>query len=305
MRSNRRTIRALAFTAAAACTLASARSANAFCRTTTTTAPAVLPPQKNPCWTEGVPVYHSSQCLPYRLLSRDSKVVPNAVLSETLGRAFAAWAAPNKTCTPGISAIELPPSDDAAIVGYRAGERGHNLVGVPETWTHGSGPDTLALSTLTFQAETGEIFDVDVEVNPMVSWSFSEKPPPDGYDLESALTHEVGHMLGFAHTGVSDAVMYPNYEVGSIKQRTLASDDAEAICVVYPNRATRATAAGLVQSTACNLAQSSGASSCEPNITHGCSVGPPRGPSAGAPWAIAAGGIALAIAAYARARSRR
>lgn len=284
-----------AFAAAFALTSLAGRDASAFCRTTTVKPPADMPPQMDPCFSQGVPLYHPSKCLPYRLLARDSNVVPNATLSEALARAFATWTAPNATCTPGIAGIELAPANDTVIASYRVGEVGRNLVGVPDTWKYG-GSETMALATLTYSQETGEIFDVDLEVNPTIAWSFSETPPADGYDLQSAMTHEVGHMLGIAHSPVVDAAMFAAYEPGSTKQRKLHADDGAAICAAYPNRSQRVTAAGTIPSTACNLAAGSADASCEPDITNGCAVsetGAARGSATGI--AVVVAGLALVV----------
>jgi len=250
-----------------------ASNADAFCRTTSTPVPPDHDPSSG-CFLQGTPLYHSSSCLPYRLRTKEAPSLPNAQISDKLARAFAAWTAPNPVCTPGISAIELAPVDDELIVNYVMGERGHNIVGVPPTWPHTGGGETLSLATLTFNANTGEVYDVDLEINPNPAWSFEEKPPADGFDLQSALTHEVGHMLGFAHTDKPEATMFASYTPGTTTIRDLDRDDQDAVCWVYPTRSQRMGSAGLIPSTACNLAQGTPSGGCaDPEITHGCTIG--------------------------------
>ncbi len=265
---------AAAFAAFALAGLFVVGDAAAFCRTTT----VAVPPDHNPvdgCFLQGVPLYHPSSCLPYRLQNKESAKLPNAQISDKLARAFAAWTAPNPVCTPGIAAIELAPVDDELIANYVQGQRGHNIVGVPATWPHTGGGETLALATLTFNADSGEIYDVDLEINPNPAWSFTETPPAEGFDLESALTHEVGHMLGFAHTEKPDATMFASYTPGTTTIRDLDRDDQDAICWVYPSRTQRLGNTGLIPATPCNLAQGSpGTNGCgDPEITHGCTIG--------------------------------
>lgn len=247
----------------------SSTSALAFCRTTTTPRHPDDPSQG--C-APGMPVFHSSQCLPYRLLAKESAVIPNAVLSDKLARAFSTWTASNPSCTPGITAIELAPATESEPSGFRNGERGRNLVGVVPTWNHAGAGDSLALATLTFQSTTGEILDVDLEINGTAPWSFTSDPPTEN-DLEAVLTHEVGHILGIAHSPIPEATMFPVYRAGSIDQRSLAQDDQNAICTIYPNKNQRLAGSGLVPSTTCNLAPGDANGNCgDPDISHGCSI---------------------------------
>ncbi|KAH7114595.1 carbohydrate-binding protein [Dactylonectria macrodidyma] len=56
----------------------------------------------------------------------------------------------------------------------------------------------------------------------------------DSFDIETVALHELGHILGLAHSGVNGAVMFssvsPNFRL-----RTLAEDDLNAIRNAYPN----------------------------------------------------------------------
>jgi hypothetical protein len=285
--------------------------AHAFCRTLTVAPPAdFTPTREDGCFDQGVPLFHRSQCIPYHLLQQQSAVLPMPALSEALARAFSSWTSSNATCTPGITGIELAPVNDPVIASYTKGQPGHNVFGVVQgPWPHPGSEDSLALTTLTFDANNGEIFDVDMEIREDEKWSFSEVPPPDGIDLLAAMTHEVGHVLGFAHSSNSDAVMNPVYEPGSTKQRKLAPDDVALICAVYEDRETRTVLDARVAATPCDLAPSSGAggSTCgAPLLTHGCGVGRvgSTSESFGAGWLVVVGG-AFATAALARRAARR
>lgn len=267
---------------AAALALAPA-TASAFCRTTTVAAPSDFDPGTvDSCFAQGAPLYHQSQCVPYHLLAQESAVLPRAALSNAFAKAFNAWTATNPTCSPGISGIELPPTTDTKIVDYVTGQRGNNVFGVVQgAWPHPGGSDTLAVATLTFNADTGQIYDADMEIREDLDWSITGTPGTDAYDLQAVLTHEIGHVLGLAHAPHKDAVMAPSYAPGSVTQRTLSVDDQQAICAVYPDRQTRATSAGVSASTPCDLsvgAAGSGSTCGDPAISHGCSAGA-RGPS--------------------------
>lgn len=298
-----------AFAVAAFAMALAPSSAAAFCRTRTVPIPAEFEPSTSGgCFTQGAPLYHLSQCVPYRLAA-ETPALPRAALSTALARAFGAWTSVNPACFPGISAVELAPTDEKPIAGYTTGTRGRNLIGVvPGAWPHAGGGETLSLATLTFDATTGEIFDADLEINSEISFSTSEVPPANGYDLTAVLTHEAGHFLGLAHSAVPEAVMWPSYAPGSIRQRTLVSDDQLGICAIYPNRTTRVRESDSVAATACDLsAGAPGTTTCgDPAITNGCAIGavPAHNATSSPPWAWLAVLGAVGIAWRARSRSR-
>jgi len=62
--------------------------------------------------------------------------------------------------------------------------------------------------------QIGQILDADIYFNPndsLVSFSTPSAlaANPKSYDLESILTHELGHALGFSHSAVWSAMMFP------------------------------------------------------------------------------------------------
>jgi hypothetical protein len=104
-----------------------------------------------------------------------------------------------------------------------------------DDWQYRGIDSTLAKTSVTYNDETGEIYDADIEVNtannPM---TITDDGPKIRYDLQAILTHEVGHFIGIAHSPESSAVMYASYSPGSIEQRTLTPDDVAAVCAIYP-----------------------------------------------------------------------
>ncbi len=298
----------LAFATAAALVFSNADAA-AFCRTRTVAPPADYAPSSgaNGCFGEGLPVFHKNQCFAYRLLAKESPKISRAVLSNSIGRAFSAWLTPNAVCAPGISAIELAPSTATVIAEYKTNEPNENIVGVVDgPWTHDPTANSLALTTLTFKMDTGEILSADLELRSDVNWSFAPAPAADAYDLDAAVTHEVGHMLGLAHAAALNTVMEASYVPGSVGQRTLENDDMRGICAIYPDRQSRVAGSGTVPSSVCDLSNAAPSTDCgDPSISHGCTVAnaPSTTRTTFAQLALAA--FAAASALYLRARSRK
>lgn len=66
----------------------------------------------------------------------------------------------------------------------------------------------------TASSEVGEILDADIYFNPSDSRTSHVTPlaltgTPSAYGMESILTHERGHSLGFSHSAVWNAMMFP------------------------------------------------------------------------------------------------
>ncbi|KAI5083771.1 hypothetical protein GOP47_0003514 [Adiantum capillus-veneris] len=60
---------------------------------------------------------------------------------------------------------------------------------------------------------------------------------PQDIDLQSVVIHEIGHLLGLAHSPVEDAIMYPSIAPGQVKLQLQADDiqGAQALYGVNPN----------------------------------------------------------------------
>jgi len=91
----------------------------------------------------------------------------------------------------------------------------------------------LGITFIDFNFFDGSILESDVVLaqKPLVPWS------TDGssLDLETAMTHEDGHVAGLGHSPDPAAVMYPFLSLGQIK-RTLTADDADGLRFLYPTK---------------------------------------------------------------------
>ncbi len=289
--------------------LAMPRAAEAFCRTTTVPPPGDFDPAGSTCFTQGEPLYHPSTCVTYRIAPTTARGITPGTLSEILAAAFNVWTARNGSCTPGITVLEVAPTDSTVVAEYKTGQPNANVIGfLPGKWTHGETNNTLALTTLTFNAQTGVVLDADTELSSEVEWSNSTPPPKDGYDIGTAVVHEAGHFLGLAHTSDVDAIMFASYTPGTSRFE-LRADDERGICAIYPTRGTRRTKTAVVASTECQLTSgvgSSGTTCGEPVVVHGCGVSSASVAAPSRSGRIAgAACLGLAALAFAVARRRR
>lgn len=100
--------------------------------------------------------------------------------------------------------------------------------------------------------EVGQILDADIYFNPsnsLVTFATPAALPanPKSYDLESLLTHELGHTLGFSHSAVWSAMMFPfapapgtftgQRPTTQQPDAPLADDDRTGLRVLYHNPA--------------------------------------------------------------------
>lgn len=96
----------------------------------------------------------------------------------------------------------------------------------------------------------GQILDADIYFNPGDSRTTFATPAAlsahtASYDLESVLTHELGHFLGFSHSAIWSAMMYPYAPApgtfagmrptASQLDAPLGEDDRTGLRVLYPD----------------------------------------------------------------------
>jgi hypothetical protein len=106
-------------------------------------------------------------------------------------------------------------------------------------WPYENAIDTLALTTLIFNAKTGEIYDADVEVNTFESPMTIDGTGHGDIDFPSVITHEIGHFLGLSHSDVQSSTMRPSYAPGNTAMASIEQDDVDGICTALPpNRET-------------------------------------------------------------------
>jgi hypothetical protein len=178
-------------------------------------------------------------CVSFDVAQAASRQVDWATADQVFSRAFATWM--GLDCGGGGPSIQVMDFGTVSCAKVEYNQHGGNanvLVFRDDAWPHdtgGGGVDTLALTTVTYDVDTGDIYDADIEVNTADNtFTTNDTPTPMDVDLLAVLTHETGHFLGLAHTPVKGATMFASYMQGTIDIRTPELDDIAAICAAYP-----------------------------------------------------------------------
>ncbi len=221
-----------------------ASPASAFCRTTTCdplTEPGGCRPVAG-CATEGELLFWPDACVTYAVQLRGSprRGISAYDLDQAMRQAFTAWLGaecpggghPSLGVVPlgGASCdqVEFNPPELG-----RGGAPNANIVMFrDDAWPYAGERFVIARTSITFDPESGAIFDADIEINSFDN-DFSIDQAASSNDLQAVLTHEVGHFIGLDHTLFENATMQANYDLSNLGARTLSSDDTAGVCSIY------------------------------------------------------------------------
>ncbi len=225
--------------------LVSPEPAAAWCRMTTSPrqpsatepcifpSPDTMPPEQYLEWMEPCSAIALSVSAPSDDLSAEQ-------VAGVLARSIATWEAVECGGRPlGIDLEILADASTCVAPLYRDDAGNVNAIMFVQDWGDREyDPAAFAVTTVWHRRSTGEVLDVDMEINER------RGPygicPPEGcldtrtVDLENVVTHELGHYLGLAHSSEPDATMYASALAGETIKRDLTADDVAGICAVYP-----------------------------------------------------------------------
>jgi hypothetical protein len=275
-----------------------------FCRTTTCDSDfEVCEEDADRCQINGAPLFWPDLCVTFGVHEGGSPL--RGISYETAERAtrsaFQAWISADcgDNQHPSIGVVSLGevvcdrieynhdfPGDGPENPPKVAGPNANLVVFRDEGWLYDL--QTIALTTITFAVDSGEILDADIEVNSQ-DFDMSTGNSDVQNDFQSVMTHEIGHFFGLAHSLVSGASMNAMYNTQDVAFRTLSEDDRAGICAIYgplanqqPAAATGAGGGSPVESEAkgldCTGAGPRGGFSryCGENaLADGCSIAPP------------------------------
>jgi hypothetical protein len=273
------------------------RAADAFCRTSTCTegtGSRCEPAQEGDC---GKAIKWPGECVSFSVQQDGSASsgIPVFLAEQIFGTAFATWTSVD--CGGDGPNMRVDNLGSVACAEHEFNQEqelgnANIIIFRDSVWPHGGGTNVLALTTVTYDLDTGDIYDADMELN-SAEQTFTTGDTDVGFDLLSIATHETGHFLGLSHTPVKEATMFADYIPKTTTLRDLTDDDRAGICAIYP--------AGEV-SDSCDSSPVHGlASECHspPGATACCTVAP------GAPASHGGALLALALGALVLAARRR
>ena len=71
------------------------------------------------------------------------------------------------------------------------------------------------------------VYEADIDIN--VAHDFGTAST--SYDTQTAITHEIGHLLGLSHSSDKNAIMYAVIKKG--ETRSINNDDRNGIAAIY------------------------------------------------------------------------
>ena len=133
---------------------------------------------------------------------------------------------------------------EEAAAEFDTGENDVNaVVWVGSGWPHET--DAIAVTTSAFDPRNGRVVDADIELNGQ-QFQFTRvgggcDPRGRTMDIANTLTHEVGHVLGLEHPPdrreFELTTMFASAPTCETIKRTLAQDDINGVCFIYPSGA--------------------------------------------------------------------
>ena len=180
--------------------------------------------------------------IPYFVTNRDVAGVTAPQLQTAVQQGFTAWAGvPTVSFVAqfgGFTNAEPFVDDGTSVIGFRSR---------PEL------DRTLGATTFQVDDVTGELIEADIFLNSAFDWSVASGGESSRYDVQSIVTHEIGHFLGLGHSALGEttvqssgarkviakrAIMFPiAFPAGNVDDRTPKGDDAAGLGEIFSSAA--------------------------------------------------------------------
>ncbi|MBT8454404.1 MAG: hypothetical protein KJO40_20745 [Deltaproteobacteria bacterium] len=339
---SRRSLRSVSWAAPLGLALMAALAANdasAYCRMTVGGGAQV---GNQACVEIGEPFFWNDTCLSYAVDGRGSVWMDLSEIEDSVNAAFEAWE--TAECPEGgtpnlVFKPSMQPSTCKRAEFNNVGNV--NTIAFLDPWEDpclddGGDPydaRAFAVTIVWHNTSTGEILDADMMINDQrfvpgrsAGGPYADCPPEseggcldNDADLRGIVTHEAGHFIGIGHCNpdnINDpddpcvvATMFASAERNAVDKRSLAPDDIDAVCEIYPpgnlDQTCTAIPIGGLQLN-CETTASGNPIACDgpgaaSSSSGGCSCSTTQTP-AGALWATFAALIGLTVT---RRRSAR
>ncbi len=220
--------------------------ADAFCRSTSCKVGCSV--DENGCPSTGKPlVWARPMPLTFRFQARGTALLINEEARAAVRAAFFRWA--DVVCERGRTSLRFVEGEDL-VEDKPLTESGDAVQSVTpfgiyfrdNGWPHPAriGDGALALTTILFGTESAKIEYADIEIN-TGGRLLAISELAEGDDLQTVVTHEVGHYLGLAHSRATNSIMNASLcasgdrcQRDKLAARRLADDDRAAVCAVFP-----------------------------------------------------------------------
>jgi MYXO-CTERM domain-containing protein len=216
------------------------------------------------CVEVGAPFFWSDTCLSYAVDGRGSAWMELSEIEDSVNAAFETWetaecpggGTPNLVFKPSMqpSTCKRPEFNNVGNV---------NTIAFLNPWEDPCldeddlpyDPRAFAVTIVWHNTSTGEILDADMMINDLrfvpggrAGGPYADCPETgclgNDADLRGIVTHEAGHFIGIGHCNPIDeddpddpcviATMYAQAERNAVDKRSLAPDDINAVCDIYP-----------------------------------------------------------------------